>query len=52
MVRMQVPMRGEVLQPNALSTLDGFATFAVVIVSWSLHGPVTIHILLNIARVK
>ena len=47
MVRVQVPVRGEVLQPNALPALDGFAALAVVIVGRSFHGPVTIHILLN-----
>ena len=47
MVRVQVPVRGEVLQPNALPALDGFAAFAVVIVGRSFHGPVTVHILLT-----
>ena len=46
-VRVQIAMGGHVFQPHLLTTLDGLAPDAVVLVPRALDGPVAVDILLD-----
>ncbi len=47
MVRVEVPVGGEVLQPDLLAALNRLAPLAPVLLGVALDGPVAVHILLH-----